>query len=65
MTSNQIGFGSEEGTIGGPNIRAVMIERNRVLLYRYENDNVWKLPGGGPLFNETTKDAIKRHIRKN
>ncbi len=65
MTSNQIGFGSEEGTIGGPNIRAVMIERNRVLLYRYENDDVWKLPGGGPLFNETTKDAIKRHIRKN
>ncbi len=26
MISNQIGFGSEEGTIGGPNTRSVMIE---------------------------------------
>ncbi len=64
MKSNQIGFGTEKGTIGGPNIRSVMIERNRVLLYRYENDNVWKLSGGGPIFDETTKDAIMRIIKK-
>lgn len=62
--SDQIGFGSREGTIGGPNIRSVMIEQKRVLLYRYENDDVWKFPGGGPLFGETTKDAIRRHIKK-
>lgn len=64
MTSNHIGFGSEEGTIGGPNIRSVMIEQNRVLLYRHENNDYWILPGGGPLFDETTKDAIKRIIKK-
>jgi len=38
--SNHIGFGSREGTIGGPNIRSIMIEQNRVLLYKYENDDV-------------------------
>jgi hypothetical protein len=35
-----------------------------VKIYRYENDDVWKLPGGGPLFDETTEDAIKRIIGK-
>ena len=64
MMSNQIGFGSEEGTIGGPNTRSVMIEGNRILLYRYEIDDVWKFPGGGPLFGETRKEAIRRHIKK-
>ena len=62
MSSNQVNFGKGEGTIGGPNTRAVMIEQNRVLLQRLKNDDVWVLPGGGPLFGETTEDAIKRQI---
>ncbi|MGY5873675.1 MAG: hypothetical protein RTV72_15610 [Candidatus Thorarchaeota archaeon] len=62
MTSHKGGFGTEEGTIGGPNIRAVMIEQNRILLKRLDNDDVWVCPGGGPLFGETTKDAVQRHI---
>jgi len=57
-------FGTVEGTIGGPNIRAVMIDQDRILLYRKKNDDHWITPGGGPVFYETTKDAIKRHIRK-
>ena len=64
MSSNQVSFGIGEGTIGGPNIRAIMIEQNRVLLYRLKNDDVWVTPGGGPLFDETTNDGIKRQIRE-
>lgn len=64
MTSNHIGFGSEPGTIGGPNIRIVMIEQNQILLYRHQSEDYWVFPGGGPLFGETTKDAIKRIIKK-
>jgi len=62
MASRQDNFGEEEGTIGGPNIRAVMIDQDRILLYRTKNDDYWITPGGGPVFYETTKDAIKRHI---
>ncbi|MHA1136296.1 MAG: NUDIX hydrolase [Candidatus Thorarchaeota archaeon] len=62
MTSEQINFGTEEGTIGGPNIRAVIIVGDRILLQKQMNEDVWITPGGGPLFGETTKDAIKRHI---
>ncbi|MFW9939813.1 MAG: NUDIX hydrolase [Candidatus Thorarchaeota archaeon] len=66
MTSNHIGFGSVEGTIGGPNIRSVMIEQNRILLYgpEDEDEEYWILPGGGPLFDETIEDAIRRNIRE-
>ena len=61
MTSNHISFGSEEGTIGGQNIRSVMIEQNWVLLSRHENNDYWTLPGDSPLFDETTKglDRVK------
>jgi ADP-ribose pyrophosphatase YjhB (NUDIX family) len=39
-----------------------MIEQDRILLYRMIKDDYWVTPGGGPVFYETTKDAIKRHI---
>ncbi len=64
MTSKQDSFGTEEGTIGGPNIRAVLIVGDRILLYRGKNDDYWVTPGGGPVFYETTKDAIIRHVRE-
>ncbi|MFW9784877.1 MAG: hypothetical protein ACFFFB_21535, partial [Candidatus Heimdallarchaeota archaeon] len=65
MASNHLSFGSEKGTIGGPNIRIVMIVQNRILLYSSDIlSPAWLLPGGGPLFDETTTDAIKRIIKQ-
>jgi len=64
MQVDQNNFGIGEGTIGGPNIRAVIIVGDRILLYRLEKDDYWVTPGGGPIFYETSKDAIKRQIKR-
>ncbi len=64
MSTNQDNFGIGEGTIGGPNIRAVILESNRILLSKFDKNDYWLTPGGGPVFFETTKDAIKRHIKE-
>ena len=63
MSSHEVNFGTEAGTIGGPNIRAVMIKDNRILLKQGE-ENYWITPGGGPTFGETTQDALGRHIKQ-
>ncbi|MHA2141933.1 MAG: NUDIX hydrolase [Candidatus Thorarchaeota archaeon] len=40
----------------------VMINNNRILLSRAEEDDVWVLPGGSVKLYETTEEALEREI---
>lgn len=42
----------------------IVINDQKVLLHRLENDNFWALPGGKVEFGETSYEALKREIQE-
>ena len=49
-------------SVYGHRASGVMIHRDRVLLCRLVDDDIWVLPGGGINLHETAKEAVKREF---
>jgi 8-oxo-dGTP pyrophosphatase MutT (NUDIX family) len=52
----------DEGWFGTRSAGVMLDERNRVLLCRLEDDDIWVLPGGGMVLHETSEETVRREF---
>ena len=60
--SKKISFEWDEGSFGIRAVGVMLDGKNRVLLSRLEDGDVWVLPGGAMSLHETLKEAVKREF---
>jgi len=60
--SRKITIEWNEGWFGARAVGVMLDGKNRVLLSRLEDEDVWVLPGGAISLHETSKEAVKREF---